>query len=96
LLLCAPSPIPYSLISFLVSEFLLALQQNAKVESDWCETHPQGLLPSINPKTPKKFECEEQWMVYVFVERESPLVIVETNLVILPEPRWHGFLENLV
>lgn len=21
---------------------------------------------------------------------------VETNSVILPEPRWHGFLENLV
>jgi hypothetical protein len=35
-------------------------------------------------------------MVEVFAERESPLVIVETNSVILPEPRWHGFLENLV
>ena len=23
-------------------------------------------------------------------------VLMETNSVILPEPRWHGFLENLV
>jgi hypothetical protein len=60
----SPSPIPYSpfsialyqftLISFLFGEFLLALQQNAKVESDWCETHPPGLLSSRTPKTPEK------------------------------------------
>ncbi len=30
------------------------------------------------------------------VKRESTLSIVETNSVILPEPRRHGFLENLV
>jgi hypothetical protein len=30
------------------------------------------------------------------LQRESTLLRVETNLVILPEPRWHGFLENLV
>lgn len=31
-----------------------------------------------------------------YVKRESTLLRVETNSVILPEPRWHGFLENLV
>ncbi len=31
-----------------------------------------------------------------FRKRESTLLKVETNSVILPEPRWHGFLENLV
>jgi hypothetical protein len=29
-------------------------------------------------------------------KRESTLLRVETNSVILPEPRRHGFLENLV
>lgn len=33
--------IQLTLLFFPFGEFLLALQQNAKVENDWCETRPK-------------------------------------------------------
>lgn len=47
-------------------------------------------------KQPKNFECKGLANGGSYIKRESTLLRVETNLVILPEPRWHGFLENLV
>jgi hypothetical protein len=42
------------LLFFPFREFLLALQQNAKVENDWCVTRLSRLLPLRILKTPKK------------------------------------------
>jgi hypothetical protein len=71
-------------------------KQNAKVENDWYETHDNWLLSLQIPKTLKKFlACEGQMKIAKLrVDQHSPRVL--TNSVILTEPRWHGFLENLV
>ncbi|OUL32572.1 hypothetical protein BV372_19050 [Nostoc sp. T09] len=58
-----PNPclyIKFTLLFFPFGEFLLALQQNAKVENDWCETPLSSLYPLITPKSPKNLECEGQ------------------------------------
>lgn len=44
----------FTLLFFPFGEFLLALQQNAKVENDWCETRPSRVLPLSIRNTPKQ------------------------------------------
>ncbi|MBD2359111.1 hypothetical protein H6G41_31745 [Tolypothrix sp. FACHB-123] len=46
-----------TLLFFPFGEFLLALQQNAKVENDWCETRSSQLSPLKTQTTANNFVC---------------------------------------
>lgn len=48
------------------------------------------------PPTHKNTIRVGEYNVSGLVTGESALFSVKANLCILPEPRWHGFLENLV
>ncbi len=56
--------------------------------ADYCH---RKILP-----THKKTVRVGEYNVGGLVTGESALFLVKTNSCILPEPRWHGFLENLV
>jgi hypothetical protein len=52
--------IQLTLLFFPFGEFLLASQQNAKVENDWCETRLSKQRPLKTQKTSNNFECQGQ------------------------------------